>query len=171
MNHLHKPVFPIICFCFIAVLSACAQTEVLESPDYFRNEADWFFIGMKPESKILEIRASDLSELEKEDMSKFTKLETVVITFTAAPDAPFAEKQTIVAMVKKNLAYLVRLKDCPALKNVALQVGERLFLKESEKFTEEEAVKQNLARAGREFADTIKGILPKATIYAHNWGW
>ena len=172
MNIRMKILISILIFCFATIIFACGQIEVLPSPDNFRDEADWFFIGMTPDNvQILEIRAEDLAELKQEDMRTFTKLETVLITFTKVPDALFSEKQIVIDMVEKNLDYLAELQECPALKNIALQVGEMLFIKDSEIFSKEEANKQNLVRAGKAFAEKIKRLLPQVTIYAHNWGW
>ncbi|RPJ08752.1 MAG: hypothetical protein EHM28_03465 [Spirochaetaceae bacterium] len=171
MKPFYKPVFIAFCFCTVMVAGASAQAEVLPTPDSFRVEAEYFYVGMKTDVKIIEINAQVLGEFEKTDMSLFTKLETVIISFSEDPQALFAKKQTVIDMVRKNLDYLAELKDCPVLKNIVLQVGEMLFIRGTEKLSGEEADKQNLFRTGKEYAEKIKSILPGVKIYAHNWGW
>jgi len=171
MDLFYKTVFSAFCFLSVMVVFASAQDEVLPTPDRIRVEAEYFYVGMKTDVKVIEIGAQALGEFEKTDMSLFTKLETVIITFTEDPQALFAKKQAVIDMVRKNLDFLVGLKNCPALKNIVLQVGEMLFIRETESFPAQEAEKQNLLRAGKEFSEQITDILPGVRIYAHNWGW
>lgn len=155
----------------IMAVPACAQTAIQETPREILDEAWEARMMDEPAMTVLEVRAEDLSELRSMGMEKYVSLKTVVITFTEDPHAPFWEKQIVIDMVFENLGYLEELQKCPALQNIVLQVGEMLFIHGDEKFSEEEADRENLIRTGEKFAGKIMDLLPQVTVYAHNWGW
>lgn len=161
----------LLVFCFLALLPACAQTVILETPPELLEEA-WQSSGAEAsEMTAMEIRAADLADLTTQDMTVYVKLRTLIIRFTENPEAPFSEKQIVIDMVYRNLDFLVELAVCPALENIVLQTGEMLFIRADEGLSEQEADALNLRRAVELYGPKILKILPRVTIYAHNWGW
>lgn len=116
-----------------------------------------------------EIRAEDLPKLKDYPLEELPLCTRVVISIAVNPEAPDSEKEKVINLAERNLAYITELNRLTSLDTIVLRVVERVFIRSGEKVNDETSV--NLARAKSKFESRIKRILPGVQVKYCSSGW